>query len=164
MKRGNAPASTPAIAALLAANVEHVVLEYRLDEPITGVAAARALELDPAAVFKTLVVKLDAGRFAVAVIPVTESLDLKKLARAAGVKRAEMALPADAERVTGYVIGGMSPLGQRTALPTFIDRAAEPLSRMYVSGGRRGLEIGVAPTDLAAHARAAFAPLTRAQP
>ncbi len=94
------------------------------------------------------------------VLPVTCQLDLKALAAVAGGKRAALARPADAERVTGYVVGGISPLGQRKALPTVVDSSAETLETMYVSGGRRGFDLGLAPTDLIALTRASVAAVT----
>ncbi len=133
--------------------IAHRVLAYEHDPSVDayGLEAADALGLDPALVFKTLVVALDGGdrsQHAVAVVPVSASLDLKAIAAAAGVKRATMADPADAERITGYVRGGISPLGQRKRLPTFVDSSAEGSDAVYVSGGRRGLDIELAPADL----------------
>ena len=142
---------TLALDALVRAGVEHEVLTYEIDPALTdlgyGRAAAAALGQDAASVFKTLVAMVD-GKPVVAVVPVTTSVSLKALAAAAGGKRAEMAEPSVAERVTGYVVGGISPLGQRKPLPTVIDESVVLLERMYVSGGRRGLEIGLAPDDL----------------
>ena len=142
---------TLALDALARTGVEHEVLTYEIDPALTdlgyGRAAAAALGQDAASVFKTLVAMVD-GKPVVAVVPVTTSVSLKALAAAAGGKRAEMAEPAVAERLTGYVVGGISPLGQRKPLPTVIDESIVLLKRMYVSGGRRGLEIGLAPDDL----------------
>ena len=142
---------TLALDALARAGVEHEVLTYEIDPALTdlgyGRAAAVALGQDAASVFKTLVAMVD-GKPVVAVVPVTTSVSLKALAAAAGGKRAEMAEPSVAERFTGYVVGGISPLGQRKPLPTVIDESVVLLERMYVSGGRRGLEIGLAPDDL----------------
>ena len=142
---------TLALDALARAGVEHEVLTYEIDPALTelgyGRAAAAALGQDATSVFKTLVAMVD-GKPVVAVVPVTTSVSLKALAAAAGGKRAEMAEPAVAERLTGYVVGGISPLGQRKPLPTVIDESVVLLERMYVSGGRRGLEIGLAPDDL----------------
>jgi Cys-tRNA(Pro)/Cys-tRNA(Cys) deacylase len=112
-----------------------------------GSEAALALGVDPAQVFKTLLASVD-GALTVAVLPVERRLDLKALAVAAGGKRAELANPADAERATGYVVGGISPLGQRRRLPTVVDSSATALPTMLVSAGRRGLDVGLAPADL----------------
>lgn len=125
-----------------------------------GTEAAEALGLDPAHVFKTLLASVD-DKPVVAVVPVTGQLDLKALAAAAGGKRAVMADPAYAERVTGYVVGGISPLGQRRRLPTFVDDSASTLGTVYVSGGRRGLDIGLSPTDLLKVADASYASIRR---
>lgn len=140
---------TPATKALDALGVPYRTESYRHDEdaPSYGTEAAEELGLDPDAVFKTLVAEVD-GQLVVACVPVTGRLDLKALARAAGGKKAVMADAAAAERSTGYVLGGISPLGQRRALPTFVDETCELLDEMYVSGGRRGLEIAIAPADL----------------
>jgi Cys-tRNA(Pro)/Cys-tRNA(Cys) deacylase len=142
---------TLALDALARAGVDHEVLTYEIDPALAdlgyGRAAAAALGQDPNAVFKTLVAMVD-GKPVVAVVPVTSTVSLKALAAAVGGKRAEIAEPAVAERLTGYVVGGISPLGQRKALPTVIDESIVLLDRMYVSGGRRGLEIGLAPDDL----------------
>ena len=110
--------------------------------------------------FKTLVADVD-GQLTVAIVPVEHQLDLKALAAARKAKKAQMADVKQAERTTGYVAGGISPLGQRKALPTVIDASAEPLAAMHVSGGRRGLEIELAPADLAKLTRGTFAPIAR---
>jgi Cys-tRNA(Pro)/Cys-tRNA(Cys) deacylase len=120
--------------------------------------AAEALDLDPATVFKTLLAEVD-GASTVAIVPVTGQLDLKGLAAARGGKRARMMEVAAAERMTGYVAGGISPLGQRKALPTVIDASAEGLATIYVSGGQRGLDIGIAPADLLRLTGATYAPI-----
>ena len=140
---------TPAIEVLRAAGIGFSIHEYdHGDDGIGfGLEAARELGLDPAVVFKTLVV-LIADRAAVAVIPVNTQLDLKAVAAALGGKRAQMCPVADAERRTGYVAGGISPLGQRRRLPTVLDTSAFDHEHIYVSGGRRGLDIGLAPADL----------------
>ncbi|MCE8016828.1 Cys-tRNA(Pro) deacylase [Halomonas sp. MCCC 1A17488] len=154
---------TPAVKALERDGAAFALLSYEHDPraPAYGEEAARALGLDPRCVFKTLVACLDDGRLAVGIVPVTGQLDLKALARAAGARRASMAEAAEAERATGYVLGGISPLGQKKRLPTFLDASAEPLERMHVSGGRRGLEIALAPADLIRLCRAHLAPLAR---
>ena len=142
-------AGTPAITALAAAGVAFTVHTYDHERgaPSYGLEAASALGIDPARVFKTLVASVD-GRLVVAVVPVAGSLDLKALAGAVGGKRAELADPALAERATGYVLGGISPLGQRKALPTVIDDTALRHPSVFVSGGRRGLEVELDPAEL----------------
>lgn len=125
-----------------------------------GMEAAQALGLDPAQVFKTLLADVD-GRLTVAVVPVDRSLDLKALAAAVGGKRAVMAEPAVAERATGYVVGGISPLGQRRALPTVVDASALRWPAVLVSAGRRGLDVELAPEDLVRLTGASTAPVAR---
>ena len=114
-----------------------------------GLEAARELGVPPERVFKTLVTEAD-GRLVVAVVPVSTVLDLKSLAAAVGAKRAAMAAPDLAERRTGYVVGGISPFGQRTRLPTVVDATADRFPTVYVSGGRRGFDLELAPHDLLA--------------
>ncbi|MBP2295579.1 Cys-tRNA(Pro) deacylase [Azospirillum rugosum] len=142
---------TPAVNAAKAAGIAHRLLEYDYDPSADaiGLHAAAALGLDPAIVYKTLIVQLEPKALACVVIPVAAKLDLKALAAAAGAKKADLADPTLAERTTGYLVGGISPLGQRKALPTFIDASAESLPEMVVNGGRRGLQIVLAPADLA---------------
>jgi len=125
-----------------------------------GVEAADVLGLDPRQVLKTLLASVD-GRTVVGVVPVSGQLDLKALASAAGGKRATMADPAVAERMTGYVVGGISPVGQRRALPTVVDESALGFDIVYVSGGRRGLDLGLAPADLVRVTRATVAAIGR---
>ena len=153
---------TPAILALERAGVTHRTLDYEHDPaaPAYGTEAVEALGLDPAAVHKTLVVVLADGRHAVAVVPVAAQLDLKACARALGAKRASLAEVADAERLTGYVVGGISPLGQRRRLPTVVDEGIMALDEVFVSAGRRGLEVALAPDALLAAVDATTAPLT----
>jgi Cys-tRNA(Pro)/Cys-tRNA(Cys) deacylase len=143
---------TPAILAAERSKVPHRVLAYRHDPaaPAYGPEAAAALGLPPAAVFKTLVVAVEGGTsaLAVALVPVDRQLDLKAVATALGAKRAVMADVAAAERATGYVVGGISPLGQRKALPTVLDASAMAHEELFVSAGRRGLEIALAPGAL----------------
>jgi Cys-tRNA(Pro)/Cys-tRNA(Cys) deacylase len=155
-----AAGSTPAVRALVAAGIPFTEHPYHHDpaHPSYGLEAATALGLDPTAVFKTLVASVD-GRLVVAVVPVSGTLDLKALAAAVGGKRAALAPPAEAERATGYVVGGISPLGQRRALPTVVDASAVPLPVVYVSAGRRGLDVGLAPADLVRLTRARTAPV-----
>ena len=151
---------TPATAAVTRAKVAHRIHEYRHDPaaPSYGLEAAEQLGVDPAGVFKTLVAEVD-GRLAVAVVPVAARLDLKALAAAAGARRAVMADAADAERATGYVVGGISPLGHRKRLPVFLDESMRDRPAVLVSAGRRGLELELAPADLAALAGGTFARL-----
>jgi Cys-tRNA(Pro)/Cys-tRNA(Cys) deacylase len=125
-----------------------------------GLEAAERLGLDPRSVFKTLLAEVD-GRLVVGVVPVAGQLDLKALAGAVGGKRAAMADPANAERTTGYVLGGISPLGQRKRLPTVVDESALEQPTVYVSGGRRGLDLGLSPGDLVALLEATVAPIRR---
>lgn len=154
------PAGTPALLVLQRAGVEHTVHAYEHDPaaPSFGLEAAQALGLDPTCVFKTLLAEVD-GAAAVGIVPVSGQLDLKALAAARGGKRARMMEVAAAERLTGYVAGGISPLGQRKALPTVVDASAELLETIYVSGGQRGLDIGLAPADLIALTGATYAPI-----
>lgn len=156
-------AKTPAIVAAQGAGVSFEVLAYAHDPaaPSYGREAAEALGVPAAQVLKTLVVQAEGGKLAVALVPVAATLDLKAMADAIGAKKVAMADVASAERSTGYVVGGISPLGQRRALPTVIDASAEGHARVYVSAGRRGLEIALAPGDLARLCRATFAAIAR---
>lgn len=159
----SAAGGTPATVALTEAGVTFTTHAYEHDPSVAsyGEEAARALGVPPAQVFKTLLADVD-GTLTVAVVPVSGSLDLKALAAAVGGKRATMADPAAAERSTGYVRGGISPLGQRKRLRTVLDASAEKLATVCVSAGRRGLEVELAPADLAALTGAVFAPIARA--
>ena len=154
------PAGTPALVALQRAGIAHTVHTYDHDPSRQdyGIEAAEALSLPPASIFKTLLADVD-GAPVVAIVPVTGTLDLKALAGARGAKRARMLDPSVAERLTGYVVGGISPLGQRTALPTVLDSSAADHPVIYVSGGRRGLDIAVAPGDLVSLVGATYAPV-----
>lgn len=156
-------AMTPAIRAAEAANVSFRVLEYVHDPAAAsyGLEAAEALNVEPREVFKTLVVQSEAGKLAVGVVPVVAQLDLKAMAAALGVKRVALADPSLAERTTGYVVGGISPLGQRKPLPTVVDESVIGLDTVYVSAGRRGLEIALLPSDLVRLCRAAVATIAR---
>jgi Cys-tRNA(Pro)/Cys-tRNA(Cys) deacylase len=153
---------TPAVVAAQRARVAFQIHEYEHDPaaPSYGLEAAEKLGLDPANVFKTLVASVD-GKLVVALVPVAHSLDLKALAAAVKGKRAAMADVGEAERATGYVAGGISPLGQRKRLPAVVDETARALERMYVSAGRRGVEIELAPADLIRLAQAVVAPIAR---
>ncbi len=156
---------TPAISAAKKAGIDFVVREYPHDPGASsyGLEAAEAMGIDPRRVFKTLLVALngDTKRLAVGIVPVAQQLDLKAIAAACRVKKAEMADPSDAERATGYVVGGISPLGQKRRLPAVIDRSAENFDTVYVSAGRRGLEIELAPEDLQRLINASFAGIAR---
>ena len=158
-----AGAPTPAIAALLRAEVAHTLRPYDHDPRTTayGDEVVAALGQDPARVFKTLVASVD-GRLVVGVVPVAAHLDLKALAAAAGGKKAAMAPVAEAERSSGYVAGGISPLGQRKPLTTIIDASAADFPTIYVSAGRRGLQVELAPADLVAVCRAKIAVIAAA--
>jgi Cys-tRNA(Pro)/Cys-tRNA(Cys) deacylase len=153
-------AGTPATTLLDRRRVPYQLHSYphRAGEAY-GPEAARALGLDPARVFKTLVAEVD-GDLAVGVLPVTGSLDLKALAGAVGGKRAKLAEVKAAERATGYVAGGISPLGQRKRLPVVVDSTATRFDTVFCSGGRRGLEIELAPADLVALTDAMLANIT----
>ncbi|MFF1545842.1 Cys-tRNA(Pro) deacylase [Streptomyces sp. NPDC058291] len=153
---------TPATVALTGAGVDFTVHAYDHDpsHPSYGEEAAQAMGVSPDRVFKTLVAEVD-GALTVAVVPVVGSLDLKALAAAVGGKRAAMADPALAERTTGYVRGGISPLGQRKKLPTVLDDSATAHSTICVSAGRRGLEVELSPTALAELTGAVLSPIGR---
>ncbi len=158
-----APTGTPALAALVAAGVAHTAHPYEHDPASTlgyGLEAAHALGVEPDRVFKTLMAVVD-GELTVTIVPVTCTLDLKALATARGAKKAAMAEVAVAERVTGYVAGGISPLGQRQAHPTVIDESVELYDTVLVSGGRRGLDVELAPADLVRLTTATLADIAR---
>jgi Cys-tRNA(Pro)/Cys-tRNA(Cys) deacylase len=165
MARKNTSQGTPATAALAAAGVSFTLHPYTHDPAAGsyGLEAAEVLGTDPARVFKTLMVEID-GRLAAGVVPVSGSLDLKAMAAALGSKKAAMANPAAAERRTGYVLGGISPLGQRLPSPTVIDESALALDTILVSGGRRGLDIELAPGDLVRLTKAVTAPISTVSP
>lgn len=154
---------TPAIELAKKNNLAFKVLEYKHDESSDsfGMEAAEKLGLPEQRVFKTLVVDLDRQSLAVAIVPVAERLSMKRMARVAGAKRAEMAGKAEVERVTGYVLGGVSPLGQKKRLPTYIDESARTFESVYVSAGRRGLEIELSPLDLCTIVDGKFAAITQ---
>lgn len=154
---------TPATKLLDSLNIHWVGHEYHHDPAARdfGAEAARELQVEPSRVFKTLVVRIDTQEYAVAVLPVDSMLDLKELARSCSGKRGEMATIADAERVTGYVHGGISPLGQRKILPTALDQSASLFDSIFVSGGRRGFDIELAPADLLRACTAQYANLRR---
>ncbi|WP_089155199.1 Cys-tRNA(Pro) deacylase [Micromonospora sp. NBS 11-29] len=151
---------TPATALLTRRKIAHRTHPYDVspDAPNYGALVAAALGVPPAQVFKSLVTEVD-GALTVAVVPVTGELDLKALAAAVGGKRAALADRAVAERATGYVRGGISPLGQRKRLPTVVDATALAHPTVYVSAGRRGLQLQLAPADLVALTGATTAPI-----
>lgn len=142
-------AGTPATVALAAAGIPYSAHSYEHDPANSnyGLEAAEALQLDPEQVFKTLLADVD-GALVVGIVPVTGKLDLKALASAVGGKRAEMADPRLAEKRTGYVVGGISPIGQKNTHVTVLDETAELYDTVFVSGGRRGLDLELAPADL----------------
>jgi Cys-tRNA(Pro)/Cys-tRNA(Cys) deacylase len=153
---------TPATSALRAAGITFTEHEYRHDPSAEGygLEAAAALGVDPDRVFKTLLAQVD-GALVVGVVPVSGRLDLKALAAAVDGHRAEMADPALAQRRTGYVVGGISPIGQKTPSPTVLDETAELWDTVFVSGGRRGLDVELAPADLIAATSAVVAAIAR---
>ncbi|MFZ5938116.1 aminoacyl-tRNA deacylase [Pseudomonas putida] len=154
---------TPALDLLKRARAEHRVHSYEHDPKSAsyGLEAAEKLGLEPQQVFKTLLASSEKGELLVAVVPVVGTLDLKALAHAAGVKKCEMADPAAAQRATGYLVGGISPLGQKKRLRTFIDDSAQNFATIHVSAGRRGLEVELAATVLAEHTQGKFAGIGR---
>ena len=154
--------STPATLALERAGVPFVPHVYEHHETATnfGEEAAAALGLREEQVFKTLVVSVD-GALAVAIVPVANRLDLKAIAAAVGGKKATLADPALAEKRTGYVVGGISPVGQRSKIPTVLDASASDYPTIFVSGGRRGFDIEIAPTDLLRVTEATTAAIAR---
>jgi len=162
MARRADAAGTPATVALTRAGIAFTAHAYEHDPRAAayGLEAAEKLGLDPERVFKTLLANVDGG-LVVGIVPVAMQLDLKALAQALGGKRAEMADPAVAERKTGYVVGGISPIGQKTALPTLLDESAILAETIFVSGGRRGLDLELAPDDLIAVTGGRYAPIAR---
>ncbi len=154
---------TPALDLLKKDRAEDRVHSYEHDPKSAsyGLEAAEKLGLDPQQVFKTLLASSEKGELLVAVVPVVGTLDLKALAHAAGVKKCEMADPAAAQRATGYLVGGISPLGQKKRLRTFIDESAQNFATIHVSAGRRGLEVELAAAVLAEHTQGKFAGIGR---
>ena len=161
-KSKHSETGTGAILALQKAGITPVIHTYEHDERAQawGLEAAQALGLDPARVFKTLLVSHEKA-LAVAVIPVASRLDLKAIAKQLGWKKAQLADPALAQRTTGYVVGGISPLGQKKALPTLIDASAATHETVFVSGGRRGLDLELDPQVLAQLTKASFAEVAK---
>jgi Cys-tRNA(Pro)/Cys-tRNA(Cys) deacylase len=164
MAKRKAAGGTPALQVLERAGVPHTVRPYEHDAGAEsfGLEAAEVLGVDPDRVFKTLVAEAD-GALVVGIVPVSGWLDLKALARAVGSRRAAMADPAVAERVTGYVVGGISPLGQRRPLPTVVDESALGHRTILVSAGRRGLDVELAAADLVALTSATTSPIAVAR-
>ncbi|MFF4499236.1 Cys-tRNA(Pro) deacylase [Streptomyces sp. NPDC001401] len=162
-KKNQQQGGTPATVALTSAGVPYTIHAYDHDpsHPSYGEEAAEAMGVSPDRVFKTLVADVD-GSLTVAVVPVAGQLDLKALASAVGGKRAAMADPALAERTTGYVRGGISPLGQRKKLPTVLDASASAHLTICISAGRRGLEVELSPESLTKLTQAVVAPIGRA--
>ncbi|NED93840.1 Cys-tRNA(Pro) deacylase [Phytoactinopolyspora alkaliphila] len=161
-KKRRTGAGTPATVALDRAGVEYTVHPYHHDPAAAsyGLEAAEALGVAPDRVFKTLLAEVD-GKLVVGIVPVAGMLDLKALAHAVSGKRAVMADVTAAERATGYVVGGISPLGQRKPLPTVLDSTASAHETVFVSGGRRGLDLELAPADLMKLTSATTAPIGR---
>jgi Cys-tRNA(Pro)/Cys-tRNA(Cys) deacylase len=152
---------TPAIDVAREAGIEHQLHQYQHDPASAGYGteAAKELGLDPACVFKTLVVAVDTKTLVVAIVPVNAMLSMKLIAKAASGKKAIMADKQQVQRSSGYVLGGVSPLGQKRPLATFIDESAQLFERIHVSAGQRGLEIELAPEDLATLTQGRFVAL-----
>jgi Cys-tRNA(Pro)/Cys-tRNA(Cys) deacylase len=166
-----AAAGTRALDLLRRAGVAHTAHAYEAPEPVGrdrdrrpayGADAAASLDVEPARIHKTLIATVD-GSLAVAVVAVADELDLKRLAEALGGRRADLADPIAAERATGYVTGGISPLGQRRNLPTVIDSRALGFATIFVSAGRRGLQVELDPADLVRLTGAQVSPIGRAR-
>ncbi len=154
---------TPALRVLAAAGIPYTLHPYEAEAAGSasyGEQAAAALGVEPARLLKSLVAEVD-GRLVVAVVPVSGSLDCKALAASCGGKRAAMAAPAAAERATGYVVGGISPLGHRSRLPVLVDSSALTFATVFCSAGRRGLQVELAPADLVRATAAIVAPISR---
>lgn len=161
-KKRQSGGGTPATVALDRAGIPYGTRPYEHDPaaPSYGLEAAQALGVEPARVFKTLLVDTDHG-LAVGIVPVDTTLDLKAVAAALGAKKATMADPKVAERTTGYVVGGISPVGQKKALPTVLDDSATTYPTVLVSGGKRGLDLELSPQDLLTVTRGRTAAIAR---
>lgn len=162
MARKKGDGGTPATVALSRAGIGYTVHSYDHDPAASsyGLEAAQLLGLEPQRVFKTLLASVD-GRLTVGIVPVSGQLDLKALAAAVAGKKAVMADPAEAERATGYVVGGISPIGQKRTHPTVLDASALTHPTVFVSGGRRGLDLELSPADLMAVTDARTAAIAR---
>jgi Cys-tRNA(Pro)/Cys-tRNA(Cys) deacylase len=165
MARPKPSAGTPATVSLTAAGIPFTAHPYDHDPaaPSYGLEAAAALGVEPDRVFKTLLAETDLG-LVVGVVPVTGMLDLKALATVVRAKKAAMADPAVAERRTGYVVGGISPVGQKTRHTTVVDETAQLFETIYVSGGKRGLDVELAPEDLLAATGGSFGAIAKLTP
>ncbi|THU04099.1 Cys-tRNA(Pro) deacylase [Lampropedia puyangensis] len=154
---------TPAILLLKRTRTAHAIHSYEHDSkaPSYGLEAAEKLQLDPERVFKTLLAQTETGELLVGIVPVSGSLDLKALAHAAHCKKCDMADPQAAQRSTGYLLGGISPLGQKKPLRTFLDESAKAYTSIHVSAGRRGLEIELTAHDLITLCDGTFAPISK---
>jgi len=154
--------TTPATLALGKANIAFTLATYEYDPNAerVGLQAAESMGVSPDQVFKTLMAELD-GKPICAIVPSDEEVNMKKLAAALGGKSAHMMKPADAERLTGYKVGGISPLGQRKAVPTALDELATLHEEIFINGGQRGLQIRIRPDDLVATLKCTLADLVR---
>lgn len=154
--------TTPATQALIKAGISFTLANYDYDPNAerVGLQAAEAMGVSPGEVFKTLMAELD-GKPICAIVPSDEEVNMKKLAAALGGKSAHMMKPADAERLTGYKVGGISPLGQRKLVPTALDEMAQLYDEIFLNGGQRGLQIRIKPDDLVAALECIVADLTR---
>jgi Cys-tRNA(Pro)/Cys-tRNA(Cys) deacylase len=154
---------TPAVNCAKKAKIEYTLHQYQHDSgaPSYGLEAAEKLAILPERVFKTLVVKLDETQLGVAILPVNSMLSMKSVAKACGARKAEMADKVEVQRSTGYVLGGVSPIGQKKSLKTVIDQSAQQYPTIYVSGGRRGLEIELNALELQTLTLALFATISQ---
>ncbi|GAA4154203.1 Cys-tRNA(Pro) deacylase [Gryllotalpicola daejeonensis] len=162
-KKSSGAPTTAATVVLQRAGIRFTPHSYAHDPAVTdfGAEAARELGIEAARIFKTLMVTTDAGGFGIGIVPVDSLLDLKALAAALGGKKAELADPKVAERKSGYVVGGISPVGQKTPLPTVLDESAAGFETILVSGGRRGFDLELAPGDLLAVTKGSYGSIRR---
>ena len=154
---------TPAVNSAKKAKIEFLIHHYEHNNAHSsyGLEAAEKLAVEPERVFKTLVIKLDSSQLVVAILPVNSMLSMKIVAKACGGRKAEMADKVEVQRSTGYVLGGVSPIGQKKSLKTVIDNSAQQYATIYVSGGRRGLELELSALDLQSMTLALFAPISQ---